>query len=122
MLIFALGEYDRLEQAADELRQNTDLAVSFYPDNYNPDAALLEILAPNVSKANAIRNLAERIGATEITVFGDNLNDLSMMSVADHAVAVANAQPPVLDRAEIIIGPNNADSVAEYINDVLSSY
>ncbi len=122
MLIFAMGEYDRLEQAADELRRNTDLAVSFYPDNYNPDAALLEILAPNVSKANAIRNLGERIGATEITVFGDNLNDLSMMSVADHAVAVANAQPHVLDRAETIIGPNNADSVAEYINDILSSY
>lgn len=48
-------------------------------------------------------------------VFGDNLNDLPMMRVADTAVAVGNALPEVREEAAVTIGPNSADSVARFI-------
>ena len=48
-------------------------------------------------------------------MFGDNLNDLPMMAVADVAVAVANAMPQVREAADIVIGANDTDSVARYM-------
>ena len=38
-----------------------------------------------------------------------------MMEVADEAVAVANAMPEVIERADTVIGPNSEESVARYI-------
>ena len=48
-------------------------------------------------------------------VFGDNLNDISMMKVADVAVAVENAYPEVKDVADIVIGRNIDDAVVNFI-------
>ena len=48
---------------------------------------------PGVSKAHAVKELAGRTGADEIVVFGDNLNDLPMMRVADVAVAMETPFP-----------------------------
>ena len=62
-----------------------------------------------------MKELAAQLGADRIVVFGDNLNDLSMLAVADVAVAVGNARPEVKDVADIVIGPNSADSVALFI-------
>ena len=39
-----------------------------------------------------------------------------MMEVADVAVAVENALPEVKEAADIVIGPNTADSVAKFIS------
>ena len=50
-------------------------------------------------------------------VFGDNLNDLPMMRVADLAVAVENALPQTKAEAHKVIGPNTADSVARFIHE-----
>ena len=55
------------------------------------------------------------MGADRLTVFGDNLNDIPMMQVADCAIAVENALPEVKAVAHEIIGPNTSDSVARYI-------
>ena len=38
-----------------------------------------------------------------------------MMEMADEAVAVANAMPEVIERADTVIGPNTDESVARYI-------
>ncbi len=49
--------------------------------------------------------------------FGDNLNDIPMLQVADVAVAVDNALPETKAAADVVIGPNTADSVALYIEE-----
>lgn len=54
-------------------------------------------------------------GAERLVVFGDNLNDLPMLDIADVAVAVANAHEKVKERADIIIGCNNDDAVSHFI-------
>ena len=115
MLFFAMGDRARVEEAASALRTNTECAVCCYPDIFNHDVANLEVFAPGVSKAAAVLELKKRIGADRLVVFGDNLNDLPMLAAADVAVAVDNAFPEVKEHADVVIGPNYADSVANYI-------
>ena len=62
-----------------------------------------------------MRAVAARYGADRTVAFGDNVNDLPMMREADVAVAVANAFPQVKESADVVIGPNTADSVALFI-------
>lgn len=76
---------------------------------------LLEVFSSGVSKANAIQHLMSSTGASRLVAFGDNLNDLPMLDIADVAVAVANAHPRVKESADIVIGPNFDDSVARFM-------
>lgn len=115
VLFFAMGERMRVEAAAAALKANTECAVCCYPDIFNHDVANLEVFAPGVSKAAAVLELKKRLGAERLVVFGDNLNDLPMLAAADVAVAVDNALPEVKEHADVVIGPNYADSVANYI-------
>lgn len=87
----------------------------FYHDIYGPDTAVLEAFAPEATKAEAVTALARKLGADEIIVFGDNINDLPMMSVATTSVAMANAIDQVKAQASCVIGCNNDDAVAHYI-------
>ncbi len=118
-LFFAMGERDRIFGLADELRQCVNCSVSSYVDIFGEDTGILEVFAPNVSKAEAVQSLAKEIGADKVVVFGDNLNDIPMMQVADVAVAVGNALPEVKAIAHEVIGANASNAVARYI---LSDY
>lgn len=114
LLLFAIGSKDTINAAAAQLR-DMGCSVSAYPDTYTDHTYFLEVFAPGVSKAAAVLQLKEMLGAEKVTVFGDNLNDLPMMKAADTAVAVQNALPEVRQQANVVIGPNSADSVANYI-------
>lgn len=118
VLIFALGSPDSIYPLADGLRDSGLCSVSSYPDIFNSDVAFLEVFAPGVSKASAVVDLKKMTGADRLTVFGDNLNDLPMMAVADVAVAVGNAFPEVKAAADIVIGTNRDDAVALYAESV----
>ena len=76
---------------------------------------MIEVFAAGVSKASAIKNLKERVSASGTVVFGDNLNALSMFAVADRAVAVGNALDKVKEAADVVIGRNYEEAVAEFI-------
>lgn len=115
ILIFALDSTDRISFLAKTLRAEGSYSISAYPDNLNPDISYIEIFAPGVDKASAVKKLKEEIGADHLTVFGDNLNDLSMMAIADVAVAVGNALPQVKEAADTVIGSHDTDAVARYI-------
>lgn len=114
-LYFAVGPHEQVQRVAALVSEQTPCAVSCYEDIYNPGLGIVEIFAPGVSKANALRRLASAHGVDRIVAFGDNLNDLPMLEVADVSVAVENALPEVKTAASVIIGPNTADSVARYI-------
>ncbi|MDE5810234.1 MAG: HAD hydrolase family protein, partial [Muribaculaceae bacterium] len=111
------GRADSIYEAASRLNTpEFPCSVSAYPDIFDPTTALIEVFAPEVSKAAAVKRLQESVGADRLVVFGDNLNDLSMMKVADVAVAVENAQPEVKQHADVVIAANDFDSVARYIS------
>lgn len=87
----------------------------YYHDFYGPEIGLIDAFAPDATKANAVMEMKKKTGADRVVVFGDNLNDIPMLKVADVAVAVENALPEVKEAADIVIGPNTDDSVAEFI-------
>lgn len=122
VLIFSLGPIERIYSLADELRQSGLCAVSSYPDIFNRQLAYIEIFAPGVDKASAVERLKQHVGADRLTVFGDNLNDIPMMKIADTAVAVENALPEVKEVADVVIASNNDDAVAHYISEQFAKH
>ena len=115
LLYFAMGELQRIFSLAEELRATVECSVSAYVDIFGADTGILEIFAPQVSKAAAVKSLANTINADRIVVFGDNLNDIPMMQVADVSVAVGNALDQVKAMATHVIEANITDSVARFI-------
>lgn len=86
-----------------------------YHDWFGDEITEVEAFPEGATKAKAIRRLKDKVGADRVVVFGDNINDLSMMGAADWSVAVANAIDEVKDAADEVIGSNGADAVARYI-------
>jgi len=73
------------------------------------------------SKANAIRQLRNKLGYEKLVVFGDGKNDVDMFELADEAYAVANAVPELKERATAVIGGNNEDGVAKWLEKTQSN-
>jgi len=117
VLYFAMGERERIFALAESLRSTGVCSVSCYVDIFGADTGILEVFAPGVSKAAAIVRLKRIVDADRLVVFGDNLNDLPMMKIADVAVAVGNALEEVKATADEVIGRNDEDAVARFIED-----
>ena len=115
MLFYAMGQSEGIIHAAEALRSQSDCSICCYPDIFNPSVYNLEIFPPGVTKAAAVEELKRQTGADRLVVFGDNLNDLSMLAVADVAVAMGNALPEVKAAADVVIEPNYTDAVARFI-------
>ena len=81
----------------------------------------LEFASPDVTKAAGLAFLAHRLGfARERTVaFGDGENDVELLEWAGYAVAVANAHPRVLERADFVCPPVAEEGVAQVIETML---
>lgn len=78
---------------------------------------LIEAVATGVSKATAVAELAARhgIGRHAVVAFGDMPNDLPLLTWAGTSCAVANAHPDVLAAATYVIGSNDDDGVAAFL-------
>ena len=70
-----------------------------------------------VSKASAARVLQEMLGCTKLVCFGDAVNDLALFGEADERYAVANADPVLKAAATAVIGANDEDSVARWLEE-----
>jgi len=81
--------------------------------------ALLEVTAPGVTKATGVQALADRYGIrmSEVIAVGDNLNDLPLLRVAGHAVAMGNASPEVQQVADVVTDTNDRDGVAAFLEE-----
>lgn len=110
----AMNDHDRLLPVRDAVKASKGLDCAFYEDTYT-GKWYLEIFSSGASKANGIKKLRSLGGFDEIVCFGDNLNDLSMFEQSDLKIAVANARDEVKAAADIIIGSNDSDGVAEYL-------
>ena len=78
---------------------------------------LVEAAALGVTKASVVAELAagQGIGREEVIAFGDMPNDLPLLTWAGTSCAVANAHPEVLAAATHVIGSNDEDGVAAYL-------
>jgi Cof subfamily protein (haloacid dehalogenase superfamily) len=87
-------------------------------DLYVPGWPWLTIHDCRATKDQAIKTLAERyqLGGREVVVFGDHVNDVSMLRAAHRGIAMENAIPAVKQEAHTIIGLHYEDSVLRFID------
>lgn len=114
-LFYAMQPSELVEATYLDIKREVDCNPIFYHDMFGKETGIMEVFSPLASKANAVEKLKQMTGAERVVAFGDNLNDLPMLRVADVAVAVENAVDEVKTAADIIIPPNTSDSVARFI-------
>lgn len=64
-----------------------------------------------ISKISAICG----IGTEEITAFGDDYADIGMLQLCGRGIAMGNAIGEVKEKADLVIGSNDEDGIAEYL-------
>ena len=86
-------------------------------NQYSPGWYWLTVHDYRATKDQGIKMILDRLGLSpkELTVFGDNANDIKMFKLAGKAIAVNNATNELKDYASEIIGSNEEDSVVKYI-------
>ncbi len=74
----------------------------------------IEVMNQDVSKGNAVKHLAESLGVKreEIICFGDNENDISMLSYAGLGIAMGNAEDIVKQHADYVTTSNDEDGIS----------
>lgn len=109
------GPHDVLYPVKCAVEKIEGVDYAFYLDVYNGEW-YLEVFSAKASKFNGIKFLREEFGFDEVVAFGDNLNDLSMFEAADVKIAVGNAKDELKAAADIVIGCNDGDGVAEWLS------
>jgi Cof subfamily protein (haloacid dehalogenase superfamily) len=76
-----------------------------------------ELLAPNVSKWSAIKNILTkyRISPNDVAAIGDGPNDIDMLRYVGMGVAMENASEKVKAASNFVTGHHENDGVAEFI-------
>ncbi|WP_342372851.1 HAD family hydrolase [Propioniciclava soli] len=84
-------------------------------------APFLEVAREGVTKASGLASVCTHLGidASEVMVFGDNVNDVEMLRWAGVGVAMGNATPEALAAADRVTLTNDADGVAQVIEGLL---
>ena len=103
---------ERLAPLNDRYRER--FTCVFSRDIYS-GAQWLEIMPKAATKAYAARQLAKLMGCEKIVAFGDAMNDLPLFDAADECYAVANAADALKVRATAVIGSNDEDGVAHWL-------
>lgn len=85
--------------------------------SYVSAAGMLEMSAPGVSKALALRELLTDLGlpANRMIAFGDMPNDLQMLDLAGQGFVMDSSHPTVLGAGYPTAGDNNAGGVGATI-------
>ncbi|WP_455714890.1 Cof-type HAD-IIB family hydrolase [Anaerosporobacter sp.] len=75
----------------------------------------------NVTKENAITRITEvyGFGTESIIAFGDDFADIGMLELCGLGVAMGNAIDEVKNRADIVIGSNDEEGIAFFIEENL---
>ena len=116
------GEYNTLLPLSRHLEKTfgSELEYKLSPEKYS-DGWFLTILHPEGDKAHALQKVMDHMGrdTSDVTVFGDSVNDIGMFKLAGTSVAVANALDEVKEVADIILPhSNDEDGVAKYLEKI----
>ena len=103
------------DEAADRIRAG----LSDYDSIRFTDEYWYKFTKKNITKENAIRYICEYmdIRLEDIVAFGDDLADIGMLELCGRGVAMGNAHPDVKAVADIVIGTNDDDGIAQYLSE-----
>ncbi len=109
-----VDEYQRLFPIWQEIDRLEHAKATLYRDNYS-DLFFLEVFSSEATKASGVLKIKERIGAERVVAFGDNLNDIEMLKLADVGIAVGDGVEELKQHADLVIGNSYEDGVAAYL-------
>jgi Cof subfamily protein (haloacid dehalogenase superfamily) len=115
--ISIVGPYGPLSEVVRYYTDVEDVEVSLTKDVYYENFWWVEIMPEKAGKGNGIEFLRQLYNPKQIVCFGDNKNDIAMFKKADHAVSVKNAISELKAIADEVIGTNDDNSVAGYIEE-----
>lgn len=110
-----VSDKDAIDGLLEMMRRHPEFsAVSSGSDN-------IEISAKQANKGSSLLEYVKmkNISPDEVLVFGDSLNDRSMMEKGFHSVAMGNADPRIIDLADEVTLSNDEDGVAAYLEGLL---
>jgi Cof subfamily protein (haloacid dehalogenase superfamily) len=111
---------EKVGRLQDSVKKSLEDSIycTLYREKY-PGFAWLTMSSKKATKDQAIKVLLDQFGLStaNLTVFGDDVNDISMFKLAARGVAVSNAVAELKQYATEIIGSNEDDAVVKYIQD-----
>jgi len=93
-----------------------------YKDTYGKVKYWLEIMRFDATKDTGAKKVKELVGADKIICFGDNTNDIPMFNICDEKYAVDNAIAEIKNIATAVIGSNEDDGVARWLEKYARNY
>lgn len=115
----------KAEMTTDLVEQNDfdGFLASTIPDNVRWLATgtySREIVSADASKGDAVSRYRKLLNLSDKTIccIGDHNNDYEMIQVADVGIAVSNALEKIKKVADVIVGDNEHDAVAEAIKQI----
>jgi hypothetical protein len=117
--LVAVGDPDRLDELEAELAPR--FAGRLFISKSLP--YFLEFAHPDVSKGSGLQFVADRLGfgPEETVAGGDGENDRELLDWAGFGVAVANAHPDVLARADLVVPSVQEEGIALLLEAYLDS-
>lgn len=109
-----IGEKEELLPVYERFKEDGRYTCTLQQELYRPEY-WCEIMPKKATKANAILKLKELWGCDRVVSFGDAINDLPMFQISDECYAVENAVDALKEAATGVIGSNDADSVARWL-------
>ncbi len=120
--IVYFGYEDQLRPLYEELLLvfGSTIEAKLSPEKYG-GGYFLTLLHPQGDKAHALKKVMEYLerDASNLTVFGDSVNDIGMFKLAATSVAVSNALNEVKAVADVVLThSNDEDGVAKYLKGI----
>ncbi len=112
--ITAMGDEAVLGRFNDSPASEAGLGRVYYKEIYTGEY-WLEVMSDRSTKAEAASELKAMLGCDRLVCFGDAVNDLPMFLIADECWATANADPRLKEAATGVIGSNEEDAVALWL-------
>ena len=114
-----IDEKERLTNVINEIRDKypDELELHEIENQYSPGWCWFTIHDKKATKDQAIQHLLKILNSEidNLTVFGDNLNDIKMFKLVSRSVAVKNASEELKKYASDITDTNENDGVVKFI-------
>ena len=111
-----IGEKEELEPLYAVFADDRRYHCTFQQELYRPEY-WLEIMPAKATKYHAILKLKKLWKCDRVVSFGDSINDLPMFRISDECYAVGNAVEELKHAATGVIGDNDSDSVAGWLEE-----
>ena len=125
-ITFHGGSYEEMERISQILNLDSHFAhfisKDTYKDLYGKSIYYLGMIRFDAGKDSGVKKVKELVRADKIVCFGDNINDIPMFNVSDEKYAVENAIGEVKAAADCVIGSNDDDGVAKWLEKYAGNY